>query len=253
MCEIRNGNAPRGNAKRGRAARAGPLGRGGNRHSTRITRFFFVSFHLHSTFQQDAGAPGARASWPARRACAASGQQTGSTTVAFSSTTKKGKQVAALTPLQIQRLHLLPPWQSRHAGAMQCFAKCPFTRHFDCLSDQFCPSLDRLPEHFAKHWCHATAAALGSALLPIPSPSGGRLESGGTQTGYGLPQMVQRNWIRRTSDRRIGCTRFCRCQVTAAVASEESLGFHHTRMAAQPRSGSELPPLGVMTRWGNDT
>ena len=32
----------------------------------------------------------------------------------------------------------------------QCFAKCPFTCHFDQLSDQLCQSLDRLSDHFAK-------------------------------------------------------------------------------------------------------
>ena len=34
----------------------------------------------------------------------------------------------------------------------QCFAKCPYTCQFDWLSDQLCQSLDRLSDHFAKHW-----------------------------------------------------------------------------------------------------
>ena len=36
----------------------------------------------------------------------------------------------------------------------QCFAKCPYTCQFDRLSDQLCQSLDRLSDHFAKHWQH---------------------------------------------------------------------------------------------------
>ena len=39
-------------------------------------------------------------------------------------------------------------WQVR----AQCFAKCPFTCQFDRLSNQLCQSLDRLSDHFAKHW-----------------------------------------------------------------------------------------------------
>ena len=34
----------------------------------------------------------------------------------------------------------------------QCFAECPLTCQFDRLSDELCQSLDRLSDHFAKHW-----------------------------------------------------------------------------------------------------
>ena len=35
---------------------------------------------------------------------------------------------------------------------VQCFAKCPFTCQFDRRSDQLCQPLDRLSDHFVKHW-----------------------------------------------------------------------------------------------------
>ena len=65
---------------------------------------------------------------------------------------------------------------------VQCFAKCPFTCQFDWLSDQLCQSLDRLSDHFAKHWPRASqregpngrriahtrcSSALRSARLPV--------------------------------------------------------------------------------------
>ena len=37
------------------------------------------------------------------------------------------------------------------SACSQCFAKCPFTCQFDRLSEQFCQSLDRRSDHFAKH------------------------------------------------------------------------------------------------------
>lgn len=43
-----------------------------------------------------------------------------------------------------------------------CFAKCPFTRQSDWLSEQFCQSLDPLCGHFAKHWaCRHRVALYG--------------------------------------------------------------------------------------------
>ena len=39
-------------------------------------------------------------------------------------------------------------------GRTQCFAKSPFTCQFDQPSDQLCQLLDRLSDHFAKHWPH---------------------------------------------------------------------------------------------------
>ena len=66
--------------------------------------------------------------------------------VLHGASTAQGLGRSALTCAQ-------PPPAHRSAGRRgQCFAKCPFTCQFDRLSDQFCQSLDRLSDHFAKHW-----------------------------------------------------------------------------------------------------
>ena len=39
-------------------------------------------------------------------------------------------------------------------GGIQCFSKCPCTCQFDWLSDRLCKLLDRLSDHFVKHWRH---------------------------------------------------------------------------------------------------
>ena len=56
----------------------------------------------------------------------------------------------------------------------QCFAKCPFPCQFDRLSDQLCQSLDRLSDHFAKHWVSENAVQTRARLCtsdPL-TPSG---------------------------------------------------------------------------------
>ena len=78
--------------------------------------------------------------------------------VLHGASTAQGLGRSALTCAQ-------PPPAHRSAGRRgQCFAKCPFTCQFDRLSDQFCQSLDRLSDHFAKHCVELLQRAWGLGL-----------------------------------------------------------------------------------------